>query len=64
MLDAIGHDVAVDFKRHKEGRRMGWDFETDADFQEKLDWAFEFVVAECRAASSFVPPPARRPVRL
>ena len=25
---------------------MGWDFETDADFQAKLDWAFEFVRTE------------------
>ena len=25
---------------------MAWDFETDPDYQEKLDWADEFVRAE------------------
>ena len=29
---------------------MSWDFETDPDFQAKLDWADAFVTREGRAA--------------
>src|SRR5262249_43305330 len=34
------------FCARREGTEMAWDFETDPEYQEQLDWADEFVREE------------------
>ena len=36
---------------------MSWDFETDAEFQEQLDWIREFVADEIDPLEYIVPHP-------
>ena len=42
---------------------MAWDFETDPEFQEKLDWADTFVREEVEPLDLAVPAPAVRAAR-
>ena len=42
---------------------MAWDFETDPEYQEKLDWADEFVREEVEPLDLAVPARAVRPAR-
>ena len=42
---------------------MAWDFETEPEFQKKLDWADEFVREEVEPLDLRLPAPAVRPAR-